>query len=531
MSTLSSLFGCLFGHEGMNEKKKVEYSIHGYCSGALAKFAAVLGALAFVLLVTSIISPPVSHAAFPGTNGKIAFTTSRDGNDEIYLMNPDGTGQINITNNPAYDSTPAWSPDGTKIAFVSTRDGNQEIYVMNANGSGQTNLTQNAASDSAPAWSPDGTQIVFQTNRGNADPNDFDVYVMNADGTNQTPLAASHPYREQQPTWSPCGDKIAYVHSTFYADHQLFTMNPDGTGQALLPPNILPINATAPNWSPDCQKIVFSGTIPGIQTQVYVINADGTGGLTQLTKLADYNGFSGTFSPDDSKIAFTTSRDGNYEVYAMNPDGTGQMNLTNNSASDSDPDWQPIADKYTLTVSNAGTGSGTVTSDPIGIDCGSDCSEDYAAGILVILTAIPDAGSTFTGWSGACTGIDPCEVTMDATKAVTATFDDTTPPQVTVTATPNILWPPNHKLVNVVINGSAIDNESGIASVVITVHDEYDVYNMTVPGFGSTIQLEAWREGTDKDGRVYTITVVATDNAGNQSTASTMVIVPHDMRK
>lgn len=70
-----------------------------------------------------------------------------------------------------------------------------------------------------------------------------------------------------------------------------------------------------------------------------------------------------------------------------------------------------------------------------------------------------------------------------------------------------------------------------MVSVEITVTDEYGIYNMTVPGFGSIVQLEAWREGTDKDGRHYTITVVATDNAGNQSTAITEVIVPHDMRK
>ena len=79
------------------------------------------------------------------------------------------------------------------------------------------------------------------------------------------------------------------------------------------------------------------------------------------------------------------------------------------------------------------------------------------------------------------------------------------------------------------INGSAADSGSGIASVLITVTDEYGQYNMTVPGFGNTIQLEAWREGTDKDGRHYTITVVATDKAGNKSTAVTEVLVPHDM--
>ncbi|MBI4690832.1 MAG: hypothetical protein HY754_11310 [Nitrospirae bacterium] len=106
---------------------------------------------------------------------------------------------------------------------------------------------------------------------------------------------------------------------------------------------------------------------------------------------------------------------------------------------------------------------------------------------------------------------------------------DTTPPVITVTATPNTIWPPDHKMVDVLIDGSATDNESGVASTEITVTDEYGIYNMTVPGFGSTIQLEAWREGEDKDGRVYTITVTAKDNAGNESTATTQVTVPHDM--
>ena len=75
-------------------------------------------------------------AALPGQNGLIAFASNRDGNFEIYVMNPDGSGQTNITNNPASDNYPAWSPDGSKIAFSSDRDGNAEIYVMNADGSG-----------------------------------------------------------------------------------------------------------------------------------------------------------------------------------------------------------------------------------------------------------------------------------------------------------------------------------------------------------------------------------------------------------
>ncbi len=107
---------------------------------------------------------------------------------------------------------------------------------------------------------------------------------------------------------------------------------------------------------------------------------------------------------------------------------------------------------------------------------------------------------------------------------------DTIPPSVSMTISDNILWPPNHKMVDVLIGGFAVDTGSGVDSVVITVTDKYGVYNMTVPGFGSTIQLEAWREGTDMDGRHYTITAVVTDKAGNQSTATTEVLVPHDMR-
>ena len=86
--------------------------------------------------------------------GKIAFVSDRDGNREIYVMNADGSNQTRVTNNPALDYAPSWSPDGTKIAFYSRRDGNREIYVMSADGSGQTRLTNNAAEDRWPTWSP-----------------------------------------------------------------------------------------------------------------------------------------------------------------------------------------------------------------------------------------------------------------------------------------------------------------------------------------------------------------------------------------
>jgi len=105
---------------------------------------------------------------------------------------------------------------------------------------------------------------------------------------------------------------------------------------------------------------------------------------------------------------------------------------------------------------------------------------------------------------------------------------DKTLPVVTITATPNVLWPANNKMTNVKIDGSVADKMSGISDLTFKVKDEYGKVEPNIPGFGSVIQLEASRDGNDKDGRVYTIIVTATDKAGNEATASVTVLVPHD---
>jgi Tol biopolymer transport system component len=109
---------------------------------------------------------------------KIAFATERDGNNEIYIMDTDGSNQTNITRNPGNDWDPAWSPDGTMIAFSSDRDGNEEIYIMNADGSDQRRITRNSSRDWQPAWSPDGEKIAFVSDRDGDD----EIYIMNANG-------------------------------------------------------------------------------------------------------------------------------------------------------------------------------------------------------------------------------------------------------------------------------------------------------------------------------------------------------------
>ena len=135
-------------------------------------------------------------AADPVQDGRIVFVSDRDGNWEIYVMNADGSGRTNLTNNPAADYDSTWSPDGTKIAFISDRDGNWEIYVMNADGSGQTRLTNNPANDHGPTWSPDGAMIAFVSDRdGNKE-----IYIMNADGSGQMRLT-NNASIDMYPSW------------------------------------------------------------------------------------------------------------------------------------------------------------------------------------------------------------------------------------------------------------------------------------------------------------------------------------------
>ena len=160
--------------------------------------------LLFVLLVITLaVSPLVVFTLVTqgksegGGEGKIAFTSLRDGNEEIYVMNADGSDQTRLTYNPPYgNGCPCFSPDGTKIAFASKRDGDYEIYVMNADGSNQTRLTNNGGL--YPCFSPDGTKIAFVSKRDR----DYEIYVMNADGSDQTNIT-NNPGGDYSPSWGP----------------------------------------------------------------------------------------------------------------------------------------------------------------------------------------------------------------------------------------------------------------------------------------------------------------------------------------
>ena len=207
----------------------------------------------------------------------VAFAVAPlQGDWDIYSIQVDGTGLIDLTRNTAFDGwRPAWSPDGTRIAFFSDRDdpANDEIYVMNADGSDVRRLTNDPADDAMTTWSPDGTRLAFETNRAGS----YDIWVMNADGTDPRPLT-DHPADDEWPAWSPDGTRIAFD-SGRDGNREIYVMDADGSNVVRLTHH--PGFDSAPAWSRDGSRIAFSSDRAG-STDLWIMNADGSG-LVRLT--------------------------------------------------------------------------------------------------------------------------------------------------------------------------------------------------------------------------------------------------------
>ncbi len=280
-------------------------------------------------------------ALAPQPPGKIAFASDRAGNFDIYVMNPDGGGLVRLTNDPAEDLQPSWSPDGSKLAFVSNRDGNKEIYVINADGGGLTRLTNNTAEDFAPAWSPSlpAPKIAFVSHR---DGND-EVYLMNPDGTGQTNLTQNFG-DDNDPTWAPSGTLLAFASNRDGDKFELYRIGSDRTGLTRLTDNAF--NDVAPTWP--VGRITFRTDRDGNE-EIYTINANDGSNPTRITNNPAFD-LDPARPPDGARVVFVSNRDAadNLEIYAANSDGSNVVRLTNNPASDINPAVQPLASAATL---------------------------------------------------------------------------------------------------------------------------------------------------------------------------------------
>ena len=246
---------------------------------------------------------------------------------EIFTVRPNGTGLKRLTDNLVEEWGPTWSPDGTKIVFSSHRDGNGEIYVMDRTGLNVTRLTKNDASDSVPAWSPDGSKIAFSSSRDDPMDIDHDLFVMDADGGNVTKVVGS-PRTEQNPSWSPNSRRIV-----FDRDDSIFTVRSDGTDLEKLTSRRRML-ASSPSWSHHGRRIVFQAqSSEEKRMDVLVMKRDGTNKRPLISTKKEEQ--SPTWSANDSRIAFTN----NWRVAVARADGSRRVTLFRHDLADYTVDW------------------------------------------------------------------------------------------------------------------------------------------------------------------------------------------------
>jgi Tol biopolymer transport system component len=267
-----------------------------------------------VTLALSTLALPVA-GTFPGGNGPIAYY---DASGDIWVMNPDGTGQVNLTNTPdAAEVWPAFSPDGQQIAYRRYEAPDyfpMDIWVMNAAGTDQRNLTNGAYGEAGyPFWSPDGSRIGFITVRVDTDGNEiWQLRVMQADGT--APELLYEQLGAITADWSPDGTRIA-----LFSGVDLRLLAPDGTSTVVPVPGLL--WGSSPSWAPDGLKLVFVGAA-STGNGLLTVNPDGSG----LARIAAFESviYRTSWSPDGSWIVYDDINGG---IYTVRPDGTDLVQI------------------------------------------------------------------------------------------------------------------------------------------------------------------------------------------------------------
>ena len=204
-----------------------------------------------ILLVLNISTSPIWAKA--PTTPKILFTSSRDGNSDIYMMNPDGSEQVNLTQHPASDLQAVWSPTGEQILFVSDRQGTRvrNLYVMNADGSNVRRVFKKkiTAWRDSPTWSPDGKQFAY--NYMDWDRRESGLYLGTFGEEDVEPLPNGNSAE-----WSPDGSEIACSVS-HAAGIRLTFINVDTlNSKQPLPDKVLPWQLD-PSWSAAARQTCF----------------------------------------------------------------------------------------------------------------------------------------------------------------------------------------------------------------------------------------------------------------------------------
>lgn len=256
-----------------------------------------------------------THPEWSPNGNKIAFTTNRDGNIEIYVVDADGENEKRLTNHDQVDAELSWSPDGSKIAFNAREKegGDFEIYVMNVDGSERKQLTFNDAGDYTPTWDPSGRKILFSSNRDYPEATDMEgnreLYTMNIDGS-QVERITDFGAKTSTPVYSKNGKKIAFT-SDKDGDYEIYIMSADGSSVEQHTFNDQ--FDWYPRWTKKGNLTYTSGTWEPYSWKLMELNFKGK--YSTIVESADSG--NGSWSPDFKKLVFGKYVDGNSVLYLL----------------------------------------------------------------------------------------------------------------------------------------------------------------------------------------------------------------------
>ncbi len=269
---------------------------------------------------TPLPAPTPTPSPLPG-GGRIAYTSNREGKYDLYLMNADGSEPRRLTNTPAEELHPAWSPDGRRIAFqCMSADGASNVCLVNPDGSGYTQVTRWGPNDPGaqrPVWSPDGQKIAVS--RESPSGGLQYVWVMNADGSNQLQIVEG-----RDPSWSPDGRRIAFTRYDG-TGYQIWTAGPDGSDVRKLTEG--DHYRMYPTFSPDGRQIAFEYD----HASVVVMDAGGGPARTVAAK----SSWNLSWSADGSKLVLAPAGEG---LWLVGVDGTALIQIAGDGTQ---PAWQP----------------------------------------------------------------------------------------------------------------------------------------------------------------------------------------------
>lgn len=289
----------------------------------------------------------ISTAAGAPRTAKIVFASDRDGNSEIYVMNPNGSGQVNLTRHRDHDYSPVWSPTGRQILFASERGGNtSDLYVMDADGSDVRPVFRKRVRRSHPTWSPDGEEIAYYR----VDGGEVAIYTASIKGGAEKRIAIG-----MHPAWSPDGSEIAFMSA-----ETLLPINDGFGGVQIAKPRIEMINVRTdakkrispegfvllfnPTWTPDGTRLVFSGidvndpdqAFGGHDTSLYIVSRKRNGEPRKIKVEGDVS--SPALAPQGDILIYGKETNRGDQLFKVNLAGGRSEQLTDKGRNYS-ADW------------------------------------------------------------------------------------------------------------------------------------------------------------------------------------------------